>query len=138
MYFGSYEYFKLVSQQNEFLASHRNIAHLAGGLFAELIACILFVPIDVVKERRQVQSDMKFTYKSDRDAIKVILNSEGVRGLYKAYAATVLSFGPFSALYFMFYEKLKKYCEYYNSFRKVMKFNSEKCADFKKAKEQYL
>ncbi len=27
--------------------------------------------------------------------------------MYKAYGATVLSFGPFSALYFMFYEQIK-------------------------------
>jgi hypothetical protein len=30
-----------------------------------------------------------------------------VRGLYRAYGATVMSFGPFSALYFLFYEKMK-------------------------------
>jgi len=41
------------------------------------------------------------------DAIRQIKATEGVRGLYKAYAATVFSFGPFSALYFMFYETFK-------------------------------
>jgi len=49
----------------------------------------------------------KYKYHSDFDAIKQILRSEGVWGIYKAYGATVFSFGPFSALYFMFYEKLK-------------------------------
>jgi len=29
--------------------------------------------------------------------------------MYKAYGATVFSFGPFSALYFMFYETIKGY-----------------------------
>ncbi len=52
LYFGSYEYFKIVSQKSEYLTAHPNITHLAGGLFAELIACALFVPVDVVKERR--------------------------------------------------------------------------------------
>ena len=28
--------------------------------------------------------------------------------MYRAYGATVMSFGPFSALYFLFYEKLKE------------------------------
>lgn len=32
---------------------------------------------------------------------------EGIRGLYRAYGATVMSFGPFSALYFLFYEYIK-------------------------------
>ena len=33
--------------------------------------------------------------------------NEGIRGLYKAYGATVLSYGPFSAFYFFFYETFK-------------------------------
>ena len=41
------------------------------------------------------------------DAFRQILSTEGIRGLYRAYGATVLSFGPFSALYFLFYEKFK-------------------------------
>jgi hypothetical protein len=48
-----------------------------------------------------------YAYKNDLDAIRQIKATEGTRGLYKAYMATVLSFGPFSALYFMFYERLK-------------------------------
>lgn len=48
-----------------------------------------------------------YEYKGDMDAIRQIKATEGVRGLYKAYAATVFSFGPFSALYFMFYETFK-------------------------------
>jgi Mitochondrial carrier protein len=55
-----------------------------------------------------------FKYKSDLDAIKQITKVEGIRGLYKAYGATVFSFGPFSALYFMFYEQLKSLLVGYN------------------------
>ena len=36
-----------------------------------------------------------------------ICKNEGVRGIYKAYGATVMSFGPLSAFYFMFYEYFK-------------------------------
>ena len=43
------------------------------------------------------------------------MRNEGIIGLYrvysiilfKAYGATIGSFGPFSAMYFLFYEKLK-------------------------------
>ena len=78
-------------------------------MFAEAVACSIFVPVDVIKERRQVQANMgTFKYKNDLDAIRQILRSEGTRGLYRAYGATVMSFGPFSALYFLFYEKLKE------------------------------
>ncbi len=48
-----------------------------------------------------------YQYASDLDAFRQILKTEGIRGLYRAYGATVGSFGPFSALYFMFYEQIK-------------------------------
>ena len=55
-----------------------------------------------------MQADLgKYHYESDLDAIRQIRKTEGIRGLYRAYFATVLSFGPFSALYFLFYENLK-------------------------------
>lgn len=105
LYFGSYEFFKQKTLKIKYLQERPFLTYLAGGMFAETVACIIFVPIDVIKERRQVQSDLKtFTYKSDIDAIRQISKVEGLRGLYKAYGATVISFGPFSALYFMFYE----------------------------------
>ena len=41
------------------------------------------------------------------NALTQVFKNEGFRGLYKAYPATVFSFGPFSAFFFMFYEQLK-------------------------------
>jgi hypothetical protein len=44
---------------------------MAGGMFAETVACSIFVPIDVIRERRQVQSNLKeFYYKNDFDAVR--------------------------------------------------------------------
>jgi len=63
-----------------------------------------------MKERLQVQSKLNlYKYESDLHGLKQVIKSEGLRGLYKAYPATILSFGPFSALYFLFYEKMKGY-----------------------------
>lgn len=110
LYFGGYEWFKAkVLTQNQWFEERPFIAYLAGGIFAETVACLLFVPVDVIKERRQVQSDLKtYNYKNDLDAIRQIKATEGLKGLYRAYGATILSFGPFSALYFLFYEKIKE------------------------------
>eukprot|EP00602_Paraphysomonas_sp_CaronLab_P011594 CAMPEP_0185043502 /NCGR_PEP_ID=MMETSP1103-20130426/42935_1 /TAXON_ID=36769 /ORGANISM="Paraphysomonas bandaiensis, Strain Caron Lab Isolate" /LENGTH=156 /DNA_ID=CAMNT_0027583677 /DNA_START=607 /DNA_END=1077 /DNA_ORIENTATION=- len=36
------------------------------------------------------------------------MKHEGLGGIYRGYGATLLSFGPFSALYFTFYEEIKK------------------------------
>ena len=82
--------------------------------------------MDVIKERLQVQSvqmraassssssannGTKFSpYRGSVDAFITICKNEGVmRGLYKGYGITLLSFGPFSALYFWFYEEVDMY-----------------------------
>lgn len=108
LYYGSYEMFKKFTLKYTFFQQHQNISYFLGGIFAETISCIIFVPVDVIKERRQVQANMKdYAYRSDVDAFRQIMKSEGLRGIYRAYGATVASFGPFSAFYFMFYEYFK-------------------------------
>lgn len=85
--------------------------HLAAGLFAEAVSCVLFVPIDVLKERLQVQVQggaSPVYYRNARDAVRQIVRSgEGLRGLYRGYGATLVSFGPFSAVYFALYEEFR-------------------------------
>lgn len=54
LYFGSYEFFKKHTLKNEYLQQHAFISYLLGGIFAETVSCIIFVPVDVIKERRQV------------------------------------------------------------------------------------
>jgi hypothetical protein len=108
LYFGSYEFFKKHSLLVKNFSDSEFLIYFLGGMFAETISCLIFVPVDVIKERMQVQSSLKtFDYKNDLDALLTILRQEKLRGLYKAYGATVMSFGPMSAFYFMFYEYLK-------------------------------
>jgi hypothetical protein len=108
VYFGAYEYAKKKLLLFKNFAQGEFLMYFLGGMFAELISCLVFVPVDVIKERRQVQSNLKtFKYKNDVDAFFTILKQEKLRGLYKAYGATVFSFGPMSAFYFMFYEYFK-------------------------------
>lgn len=77
--------------------------HFAGGMLAEAIACIIYVPVDVLKERMQVSN----TYRNTWHGLSELWKHEGVRGVYRGYGATLASFGPFSAFYFVFYEKCK-------------------------------
>ena len=46
-------------------------------------------------------------YKGSFDALLQICRQEGVRGIYKGYGATLLTYGPFSALYFFLYEEVE-------------------------------
>jgi Mitochondrial carrier protein len=79
--------------------------------------------VDVVKERLQVQVSASSSsagsalesyiaappvYKGSLDALMQICRQEGLTGIYKGYGATLLSYGPFSALYFFLYEEVKK------------------------------
>ena len=52
LYFGSYELFKTQTLELDYMKKHPNIAYLSGGMFAEIVACLIFVPVDVIKERR--------------------------------------------------------------------------------------
>ncbi|RYG56145.1 solute carrier family 25 protein [archaeon] len=109
----------------------------SAGMIAEAVSCLFWVPIDVIKERMQIQHHVPpppppppastaaaapaavrtsrgmplasehAYYRSTRHAVRVIMASEGLRGLYKGYGATLASFGPFSAFYFAFYERFK-------------------------------
>ena len=95
LYFTSYEAFK------------RNLgdgpaSHLLAGVGAEAVACVVFVPVDVVKERCQVHS-----YTSSYDCFRTVLKKEGPRALYRGYGPTLYSFGAFSGLYWAFYEQLR-------------------------------
>lgn len=91
--------------------------YFVSGMLAETVACLVYVPVDVIKERLQVQalqSNTTFTnreapYRGSWDAMKKILATERLSGIYKGYGATLASFGPFSAFYFVFFEKFKEW-----------------------------
>jgi len=88
------------------------------GMLAETVACVIYVPVDIIKERLQVQRVLISTngttvtqpdhhFNGSLDAFRKILKTEGLAGIYRGYGATLASFGPFSALYFVFYEQMK-------------------------------
>jgi len=131
LYFGCYEACKdaLSPYVGPAGSGSAATAHLLAGLVAEAASCVLWVPIDVVKERLQVQSTLwkeagagtananaggapprgksMLLYRGNVDAFASIISNEGVRGLYRGYGATLLSFGPFSAIFFMLNEQFK-------------------------------
>ena len=106
--------------------------HFVSGISAEAVACLIYVPVDVIKERLQVQqlnkehksshqlnkehksSSRNTYYKGGWDALQKIARNEGLlSGIYKGYGATLASFGPFSAFYFVFYERFKVWSQEY-------------------------
>jgi hypothetical protein len=107
-YISVYEYAKHTLPQVVGGTSDTPLVHLASGFCAETVSCIVWLPIDVTKERLQAQGpDVKDRYTNSVDAVIRVARLEGFRGLYKGYLLTLASFGPFSACYFASFEALK-------------------------------
>jgi hypothetical protein len=108
LFFGSYESLKYLFRQNR-MNGNDMLINFMSGMGAEAISCVLWLPIDVIKERLQVQAEIKtYQYTNAMDALRQITKKEGVLGLYRAYGATVIAFGPFIATNLTMYEKAKQ------------------------------
>lgn len=79
--------------------------HMCGAALAEVAACLIRVPMEVVKQRRQTQSHNKSSWKIALSAYK----HEGVvKGLYRGFGSTIMREIPFSIIQFPVLEGLKK------------------------------
>lgn len=88
LYFCTYEYAKRSLQERQQVPAVP--AHFLAGMAAETVSCVLWLPIDVVKERRQ--TDRLGRYRSDLDALRQVW-ARGPAALYRGYLATLASFG---------------------------------------------
>lgn len=108
IYYGIYEFTR--QEIASIFEENRFYTFFISGMVAESIACAIYVPVDVIKERLQVQNELKsYNYKGSLDAIRQITKNEGISKLYSAYGATIASWGPQSGLSWMFYESFKKH-----------------------------
>ncbi len=100
LYFGGFElgsrWFKRRRPGQEFQAN------LFGGFVAEVGGAFVWVPADVVKQRVQMSAD-----RSSVAAVKRVLATEGWRGFYRGYWASLATYGPFVMLYFAGYQHFK-------------------------------
>lgn len=77
--------------------------HLLSGLSAEAVSAVFWTPMEVVKQRAQVGARDT----SSAQVVRQVWRAEGARAFFRGYAITIGVFGPYAALYFMAYEKLK-------------------------------
>ncbi|XP_071228451.1 mitochondrial S-adenosylmethionine carrier protein isoform X4 [Salvelinus alpinus] len=78
------------------------VTHMLGASLGEVVACLIRVPTEVVKQRTQASLSSN-TYQ----VLLATLREEGVRGLYRGYKSTVLREIPFSLVQFPLWEYLK-------------------------------
>lgn len=64
-------------------------------------------PVTLVKTRMEYGGPQAISYRNTWHALSTIATQEGPRGLFRGLGPTVLANAPFSALYYMFYTKIK-------------------------------
>jgi len=78
--------------------------HLAAGLAADVVAAPLWTPTDVIMQRLQIQGPGVVRYRGAAHAARHIWRHEGVRGLFRGLGASIITFGPASAIWWALYE----------------------------------
>ncbi|CAI5688628.1 mitochondrial S-adenosylmethionine carrier protein [Oreochromis niloticus] len=103
-FFVTYEYTKaLLGTGGVFALPHvAPVTHMLAASLGEVVACLIRVPTEVVKQRAQASLSSS-TY----SILLATLREEGVRGLYRGYGSTVLREIPFSLVQFPLWEYLK-------------------------------
>ncbi|PWN52991.1 mitochondrial carrier [Violaceomyces palustris] len=79
--------------------------HMVSASIAEVAACMIRVPTEVVKSRQQTS-----TYGSKTttfQAFRTVFKESGIRGYYRGFAGTVGREIPFTCIQFPLYENLK-------------------------------
>ncbi|XP_047939722.1 solute carrier family 25 member 44-like [Salvia hispanica] len=82
-------------------ASASAIANAAAGVSAAMAAQLVWTPIDVVSQRLMVQGGDK--YSGGIDAFRKIVRADGVRGLYRGFGISILTYAPSNAVWWASY-----------------------------------
>lgn len=93
-------------------ASASAIANAAAGLSAAMAAQLVWTPIDVVSQRLMVQGGVSEggsctvglkRYNGGIDAFRKIVGADGVRGLYRGFGISILTYAPSNAVWWASY-----------------------------------
>ena len=103
LYFFGYETARAIGDNSP-------IANFIAGGCAQLTGSLVWVPMDVIKERLQIEGKIQTTenYGGSYNATKQIIKNEGLIGLYRAFWIHQATWVPFNGIYFSVYEFAKK------------------------------
>jgi len=111
LYFGSYEWAKqhLIRKQGNLLGVSDTTAIMTAGFFSNAVGALLWNPMDVVKQKQQALVGQ--LYNGPLDGLRQVYAEGGMRkGLMRGYMSGLATYGPFSAIYFLTYERFKTFC----------------------------
>ena len=101
LFFCTYESMKHALTHNSPSPTILALTHMTSASCAEVAACLVRVPTEVIKQRSQA------TNQRSASVFTQTVRSEGLRGLYRGYTSTVLREIPFSLIQFPIWEALK-------------------------------
>ncbi|KAL2329806.1 hypothetical protein Fmac_017387 [Flemingia macrophylla] len=86
------------------------IANGFAGMTSSLFAQSVFVPIDVVSQKLMVQGYSGHAkYSGGLDVARKVLRSEGIRGLYRGFGLSVITYSPSSAVWWASYGSSQRF-----------------------------
>ena len=101
LFFLTYEHSNLVLGAHNWSALSCNMFAACAG---EFVACLIRVPVEVVKQRAQVQGGKSSSF----SVIKTVFKSDGLRGFYRGFSATIFREIPFALIQYPLWERLRK------------------------------
>ncbi|XP_053234267.1 S-adenosylmethionine mitochondrial carrier protein isoform X1 [Podarcis raffonei] len=130
-FFATYEFTKatLRKDASPYLSP---LTHMLAASLGEVVACLIRVPSEVVKQRAQVSPSSS--------TLRILTNTvceEGILGLYRGYKSTVLREIPFSLVQFPLWESLKDLWSWKQG-HVVDSWQSAVCGAFAGAKDYML
>ncbi|XP_027333078.1 solute carrier family 25 member 44-like [Abrus precatorius] len=95
-------------------ASATAIANAAGGVASAMAAQLVWTPVDVVSQRLMVQGTNKnnvahgLHYRNGFDAFKKILCVDGLRGFYRGFGVSIVTYAPSNAAWWASYSMVHR------------------------------
>lgn len=95
---------KISNQGSSYLPKLSVYENLLSGAITRAFIGFITMPITIIKVRYE---STLYNYTSMRDAVSHIYVTEGLRGFFNGFGATVMRDAPYAGLYMLFYEQLK-------------------------------
>lgn len=84
--------------------SQAALANGIAGMMGSLSAQAVFVPVDVVSQKLMVQGySGHATYNGGLDVVRKVVKADGIRGLYRGFGLSVMTYSPSSAVWWASY-----------------------------------
>ena len=114
LFFATYEHTKAALlphiQHGADRSRYEPLVHCGAAAVAEMVACLVRVPTDNIKQKRQAG-----LFATTQATVTHIVSGRGLGGFYVGYLSTIMREVPFSLIQFPLYEAMKRYYHTHHS-----------------------